>query len=66
MKTRLAIAILMLASPLQGLRAEAPWPAEARAFIKCYCLNCHDGATAAERPSSAAGAGFEYMVGCSG
>ncbi len=65
MKTRLAIAILMLASPLQGLRAEGPWPAEARAFIKSYCLNCHDGETAAERPSSAAGAGFESPVRCS-
>lgn len=46
MNTRLAIAIMMLASPLPGLRAEGPWPAEARAFIKSYCQDCHDGATA--------------------
>ncbi|MFM7538491.1 MAG: hypothetical protein ACKO9Z_02415, partial [Planctomycetota bacterium] len=59
MNTRLAIAIMMLASPLRGLRAEGPWPAEARDFIKSYCQDCHDGATAKAKELKAVGQGPE-------
>ncbi|MBM4098104.1 MAG: hypothetical protein FJ261_15250 [Planctomycetes bacterium] len=58
MNTRLAIAIMMLASPLPGLRAEGPWPAEARAFIKSNCQRCHDGATAKAKQLKALGQGL--------